>query len=185
MPSAGIFPPGFTITISFFCSLSISISTSFPLRFISAVLGLSPINFLIAVLAFDFALDSSQRPISINVMITTAVSKYTCGSFPGCKINSGNNVTRVLNKKAVPVPIATSEFISTEKYFRLFQKISKNLLPGINITGIVRSNKTLLNWSVDKGMISLNVSKDIPMLIMSIGIVIINEKIKSFLSLLS
>ena len=75
-PSTGIFSPGLTTTMSPTSTSSIEISISLLFLMIIAVLGASPISFLIASEVFPFVTDSKYLPKVISVKITPADSKY-------------------------------------------------------------------------------------------------------------
>ena len=73
-PSTGILVPGFTNSISPISTSSIGVSTSLPSTNTIAVLGCSPISFLIASDVFPFDFDSKYLPSKISAIIIPALS---------------------------------------------------------------------------------------------------------------
>ena len=80
-PSTGSFSPGLTKIISPTITSSIGITTSLPSLINVAVLGASPINFLIACDVFPLEIASKYLPNVIKVKITAADSKYKCIAY--------------------------------------------------------------------------------------------------------
>ena len=109
-PSTGILLPGFTIIISPTSTSSIGISISWLPFTIKAVLGWSPISFLIASPVLPLDLDSKYFPSNIKAIIIPALSKYNwwCPWFTSIVVVAILNVVYALYKNAADVPIATS-----------------------------------------------------------------------------
>ncbi len=95
----------------------------------------------------------------------------------------GNKTTIVLKPYAVPVPTATSVFMSAEKCLASFQAVEKNRFPGSMMTVLVARNRSLFTSSIERGDERMNQSVMLIILMIIIGTVSVALKRKSALSL--